>query len=271
MGLAAVFAMFSALTQLIPAQGLGQSHPIPDGLDPQLSVPTISSNQVPVTGVEKCKKKRHFTVLLNFVIDEQGKLSDSYLQNVSGNQPDASVLDFALDAIHTDSFSPALRDGVPVAAQGVLYSDIDACVEQSKRSDGEKIDRFTFDALPVQSIHSLSEAPKTIDPKEMPEGKTASSHVGGNISRPVPLTMPEAEYSVEARRQAIEGICLISIVVDRDGLPQNPRVVRPIGHGLDETAIQAVRRYRFRPVMRDGIEPVPVLITIEVNFRLRPR
>jgi protein TonB len=37
--------------------------------------------------------------------------------------------------------------------------------------------------------------------------------------------------------------------------------------GLDEKAIEAVNQYRFKPAMKDG-EPVPVRITVEVNFRL---
>jgi periplasmic protein TonB len=40
--------------------------------------------------------------------------------------------------------------------------------------------------------------------------------------------------------------------------------------GLDEKAMEAIRQYRFRPAMKDGKTPVPVMITIEVVFRLGP-
>ena len=60
---------------------------------------------------------------------------------------------------------------------------------------------------------------------------------------------------------------MISIIVDSRGYPQSPRVVRSLGMGLDEKALDAVRRYRFKPAMKDG-KPVPVMITVEVNFRL---
>lgn len=56
-------------------------------------------------------------------------------------------------------------------------------------------------------------------------------------------------------------------MVDEDGNPQNVRVIRPLGMGLDEKAIEAVRRYRFNPALKDGV-PVPVEIKVEVNFRL---
>lgn len=93
-------------------------------------------------------------------------------------------------------------------------------------------------------------------------------HVGGGISAPVPLNSVEAEFSDEARRAKYQGICLIQMIVDAHGMPQEPRVVRPLGMGLDQKALEAVRKYRFKPAMKDGKTPVPVMITVEVNFRL---
>jgi TonB family protein len=93
-------------------------------------------------------------------------------------------------------------------------------------------------------------------------------HVGGGVSAPVPLNAVEAEFSDEARRAKYQGVCLISLIVDAQGNPQNPRVVRALGMGLDEKAIEAVRKYKFKPALKDGRTPVPVMITVEVNFRL---
>jgi len=92
--------------------------------------------------------------------------------------------------------------------------------------------------------------------------------VGGGIAAPVPLITPEAEFSDEARRAKYQGVVLISLIVDAQGNPQNPRVVRPLGMGLDEKALEAVRKYKFKPALKDGHIPVPVMITVEVNFRL---
>jgi len=93
-------------------------------------------------------------------------------------------------------------------------------------------------------------------------------HVGGNVSQPVPLFTPEAEFSDEARRAKYQGVCIVSLIVDAQGNPQNPRVVRALGMGLDEKALEAVRKYKFKPAMKDGRTPVAVPINIEVNFRL---
>jgi TonB family protein len=93
-------------------------------------------------------------------------------------------------------------------------------------------------------------------------------HIGGSVSAPVQLNSPEAEFSDEARRAKYQGVCLIQLIVDAQGNPQNPRVVRALGMGLDEKALEAVRKYKFKPAMKDGKTPVPVMITAEVNFRL---
>jgi periplasmic protein TonB len=92
--------------------------------------------------------------------------------------------------------------------------------------------------------------------------------IGGRVSAPVVLHSVEAEFSDEARRAKYQGVCLISLIVDTQGNPQNIRVARALGMGLDEKAIEAIRQYKFKPAMKDGKTPVPVTITIEVDFRL---
>jgi TonB family protein len=60
---------------------------------------------------------------------------------------------------------------------------------------------------------------------------------------------------------------MISVIIDAQGNPQSPRVVRALGMGLDEKALQAVMKYRFKPARKDG-KPVAVRISVMVNFRL---
>jgi periplasmic protein TonB len=87
------------------------------------------------------------------------------------------------------------------------------------------------------------------------------------VTVPVPIFVPEAEFSDEARREKYQGICLVAIIVDAHGFPQNVHVVRHLGMGLDEKAMEAIRKYRFKPAMKDG-KPVAAAITVEVDFRL---
>jgi TonB family protein len=92
--------------------------------------------------------------------------------------------------------------------------------------------------------------------------------IGGGVSAPVPLNNVEAEFSDEARRAKYQGECLVGLIVDTQGNPQNIHIVRSLGMGLDEKAVEAVRKYKFRPAMKDGKTPVAVPMTVAVNFRL---
>src|SRR5579885_2233254 len=91
--------------------------------------------------------------------------------------------------------------------------------------------------------------------------------VGGGVTAPVLISKVEPEYSEEARKAKYQGTVVLYVEVDPNGKPRNLRVVRSLGLGLDEKAIEAVNKWRFRPGYKDG-HPVTVAATIEVNFRL---
>jgi|SRR5208283_3363690 len=91
--------------------------------------------------------------------------------------------------------------------------------------------------------------------------------VGGGVSAPRVIWGPDPEYAEEARKEKFQGTCVLWLVVSPEGLPRNIRVSRSLGHGLDEKAIEAVKRWRFEPAQKDG-KPVAVMINVEVTFRL---
>jgi protein TonB len=92
-------------------------------------------------------------------------------------------------------------------------------------------------------------------------------HIGGGVSAPTVLFKVEPEYSEEARKAKWQGTVVLSLVVDEAGRPQNLKVLRSLGLGLDQKAIEAVEKWKFKPGVKDG-KPVAVQATIEVNFRL---
>ena len=95
----------------------------------------------------------------------------------------------------------------------------------------------------------------------------AAIKVGNGVTAPSVLYKREPDYTEEARSAKYQGTVLLGIDVGADGYAYNIRVIRSLGLGLDEKAIEAVSQWRFRPGMRDG-QPVTVQATIEINFRL---
>ena len=91
--------------------------------------------------------------------------------------------------------------------------------------------------------------------------------VGGGVSAPVLLYKKEPEYSEEARKAKYQGTVVLYVEIDSSGKATNMRVVRSLGLGLDEKAMEAVKLWKFKPGAKDG-KPVTVAATIEVNFRL---
>ncbi len=77
----------------------------------------------------------------------------------------------------------------------------------------------------------------------------------------------EPEFSEEARKAKVAGNVLVNLWVDTNGLPSHVRVIRGVGMGLDEKAIEAVKQYKFKPAMEGG-KPVLVELNIEVNFQI---
>lgn len=81
------------------------------------------------------------------------------------------------------------------------------------------------------------------------------------------ISQVEPQYSEAARRAHIQGYVRLRIDVGLDGRPSNIRVVQPMGMGLDENAIEAVKRWRFRPALI-GDKPVVAPALVEVGFHL---
>lgn len=91
--------------------------------------------------------------------------------------------------------------------------------------------------------------------------------VGGGVSAPSVIHSVDPEFTEEARSSNFQGNVAIQLVVDQQGNPQNIRVVRHAGMGLDEKAVAAVKQYKFKPAMFQG-HPVAVQIIIDVDFHL---
>ena len=87
---------------------------------------------------------------------------------------------------------------------------------------------------------------------------------------PTVLSRIKPVYTLEARTADLEGTVELAVIVRKDGSLEVLKVLRGLGLGLDENAIKALKKWRFRPGMKDGV-PVDVRLNVEVTFSLRQR
>ena len=100
-----------------------------------------------------------------------------------------------------------------------------------------------------------------------PAHSGGNRRVGGGVTAPRVLHAPEPEFSEYARRLKVSGNVMVYLIVGTEGVPESVRIVRPLGLGLDEQAVKAVRGYKFSPAMENDV-PVKVEMQVEVNFQI---
>lgn len=101
--------------------------------------------------------------------------------------------------------------------------------------------------------------------------QAAAGHVytmAEGVASPKVLYKEDPQYSEEARAAKVDGTVLLSVVVGTDGLAHDISIVKGVGSGLDQKAIEAVAKWHFQPGTLNG-EPVAVRASIEINFRLQ--
>jgi TonB family protein len=105
---------------------------------------------------------------------------------------------------------------------------------------------------------------------DVPAAQTVRPKTAEAPARVVPpeiLSKPTPAYTEEARRARIEGEVLLEVVLEASGHVRVLRVVRGLGHGLDESAVRAAEQISFKPAMRDG-QPSDSTAVLHIIFQL---
>jgi TonB family protein len=103
--------------------------------------------------------------------------------------------------------------------------------------------------------------------QETSSSETKPRRIGGGVTAPKLLASKEPQFNSSARSLRYSGNVLINLWVQPDGTVSHLSLVRPIGLGLDESALAAVQKYTFSPAMQND-KPVLVELNIEVNFQI---
>lgn len=237
---------------------------------PGVTAPEFLSFNGKSVQIDRCKKVDGEERLL-IAVDGTGIPQTIEILKSRGNDLET----MARHVVELDKFKPGSVGGEPAIVAEVDDMKIESCRVERTGENREKEIGLELRSAPEQAFE-LVETPKNAvtELPLQPGSHTWSAvmhnlyRVGGGVTAPVITHQAFPLFTGEARKAKYQGICVVSIIVDVNGNPQNPRIVRPIGMGLDEKAIEAVKQFRFKPAMKDGKTPVPVMITVEINFRL---
>ena len=89
---------------------------------------------------------------------------------------------------------------------------------------------------------------------------------GAGSAPPRLLNDVPVQYNEFAAEMSVTGVSVVECIVTKNGIPVGFEVVRPLGAGLDESALQSMSRYHFKPAERNG-QPVAVSLKLEAGFR----
>ena len=169
----------------------------------------------------------------------------------------AAVQSTSIDSIVEPPEEPAV---LPVKPAGDAMQTVPGAIDNVGVSLG-----------PGESGAGQSTAPGDGAGSKQGKGVGDAVGVGGpGVTPPTLVERVSPKYTVEAMHARIQGTALVECIVQTDGTVTDARIIRSLDRrfGLDEEALQAARRWRFKPGLLNG-KPVPVLITIELMFTVR--
>jgi TonB family protein len=157
-------------------------------------------------------------------------------------------------------------DGPPVAAQALAQA-----VKQLSEGTIAVVRQWRFEppakaplAMTVSVSYSLDGKKDAGAPPPPPPPPGPGD---GSVTRPVPVKQPNAVYPESAKRDKVQGVVRLAVLIGKDGTVKDARVVQSVP-ALDQAALDAVRQWTFRPGTRDG-EPVDTKVELSINFTLK--
>ena len=101
-----------------------------------------------------------------------------------------------------------------------------------------------------------------------PAEPTGPIRVGGDVKAPEKVSYPSPVYTEIARKARITGVVIVEAIIDKEGNVTNVKVLKGLPMGLDQAAVDAVKRWKFKPATLNG-KPVAVIYNLTVNFQLQ--
>ncbi|HXB72407.1 MAG TPA: TonB family protein [Candidatus Acidoferrales bacterium] len=246
-------------------------------LDPPRTAPSTAAHSgVILTPFDPAKVDDSFastsgTVALVDFVNRSSRAVDIYWIDYQGNRvlyyaglaPGASWLE-QTSLNHPWLVVVSGTGGTPTQDTGTRLAGFEAVTPNVSRDPAKRDTAIITDSVTTAGSNQI---PTPAGAGAM--GADGAYRVGNGVYAPALIYKVEPEYCGPARKLKAEGVVLLYIVVQTDGAAHDFKVLRSMGYGLDEKAIEAVRKWRFKPGMKDG-NAVPVEAQIEVYFPLGP-
>jgi len=174
--------------------------------------------------------------------------ADGHVKDLTVTKGDPMMVGPAIEAARQWQVVPLVENGVAVESQMPLRVGDD-----SKGTSRQ--DESPSSTVPREPQEDVIQEIKRRELFQLRDG----------VTFPKALYHPEPEYSEAARKSKLLGSVSMGLIVDIDGKVRNVWVVRPLGEGLDESAIAAVKRWNFMPATKAG-KAVPVLLNLSLVF-----
>ena len=100
------------------------------------------------------------------------------------------------------------------------------------------------------------------------EASATGQSQSSGVTQPSVLSSVQPPYTEEAKQSKVTGTVVVQVLVLPDGSVQFDKIINSLGYGLDESAIEAIKRWRFNPGSKDGV-PVATTVQLNVTFSLR--
>jgi len=174
---------------------------------------------------------------------------------------------YAID--HVDTVAYAAIDTISVrAARGTPQLDVATGTSTAAPTEtAAPMETVPPETASIPPTETVAQPPASLPPPEPPSGGVyAAVPPGGTQPEEVDRVIPR--YPAGARAAGTAGPVVIRGIVRRDGTIDDVEIIKDLPNGLGEAALDAVRRWRFRPATFHG-EPIDVYYTVTVNFRLR--
>jgi TonB family protein len=171
---------------------------------------------------------------------------------------------YAAESLKAAQEAQAAVDAELKAQEGKWFKSYDRTRELAAAAKAAG-DKAAAEALAVKEKAEALAAKEKADAAARAKAKAAAVRVGGKIEAPIKMNDVQPIYPAIAQSAHVAGAVTIEATIGTDGKVIDAKVVRSIPL-LDQAALDAVRQWEYRPTFLNGV-PVPVLVTVTVNFK----